>query len=239
MADVVFPPRCGGCERLGTLFCATCWEDVRPLTPPYCPQCGQPTTAPQRCARCQRTSFEALNGARAAALHVGPMRQAIHRFKYRGETRLARPLAAYMATRTGHRRLRSQVLIPVPLHLTRLARRGYNQSALLAQNLSRSLAIPVVEDAVIRQQATRPQVTLRAADRWRNMANAFRCVHPEAVRGARVLVIDDVMTTGSTLDACAVALKEAGAKEVWGYTLARAVFASAQASPPDHPMFAT
>lgn len=235
LADMLYPPRCRGCGRWGEWLCWVCWQDIRPVIPPFCPVCGQPMTEKELCPRCRKEGFQALEGARAAALYAPPLRQAIVHFKYRGEARLAHPLGEYMLRPLRHRPLRSEVIVPVPLHPDRLAQRGYNQAELLAAHLARGLGLPLGAEVLVRVRATAPQVTLGAGERVTNMARAFRCVQPEHVQGRCVLVVDDVMTTGSTLDACAVALKEAGAREVWGYTLARAVFSSQQAPPPDHP----
>jgi ComF family protein len=113
------------------------------------------------------------------------------------------------------------VIVPVPLHPARLRRRGYNQAALLARELGRRVGLPVEERALQRVRATRSQMRLSAADRRRNVQGAFRCADGR-VRGRRVLLLDDVCTTGATLEACADALRAGGAESVWALTLARA-----------------
>ncbi len=113
------------------------------------------------------------------------------------------------------------VIIPIPLHPKRLRDRGYNQSALLARELGRQLQLPVAEDLLVRTRATAPQVGLDALQRQENVRNAFRCVGPIA-ETKRVLLVDDVCTTGATLAAAAVALRDGGAQTIWAYTLARA-----------------
>ncbi len=222
--DVLFPPRCAGCGQVGTILCDTCMARFEPIVAPYCVRCGQPIQTGTLCAMCQRGRFRYLDIARSAARFQPPLQQIIHDFKYRGNTRLAEPLADYMSRRLRVEALRVDAIIPVPLHERRLRERGYNQAALLAHHLGRATAIPVREDILVRVRHTRPQVQLGFRERIENMEDAFAVVDPGQVRGQSFLLIDDVMTSGSTLEACAHALKDAGAKRVLGYTLARAPF---------------
>jgi ComF family protein len=113
------------------------------------------------------------------------------------------------------------MIVPVPLHPSRLRERGYNQAALLARELSAYVAGDVVEDCLIRTKATIPQVGLRAQERRANVRDAFRCVS-DSLSGKRVLLVDDVFTTGATLESAGAALRGAGVFSVWAYTLARA-----------------
>ncbi len=132
---------------------------------------------------------------------------------------LVAPLAGLMRDYLAAHPLPAGVLIPVPLHPDRLRERGFNQSALLAQALA-TADLPVIDDCLARLRPTQVQMTLGHEERKRNVAGAFGC-QDERVKGRRVLLIDDVCTTGSTLDACAIALKESGAASVWALTLAR------------------
>ncbi len=219
--DVLFPPRCAGCGAIGTLLCDTCRARFRPITAPYCWRCGQPLPEGTLCGPCARGRFVHLDMARAAAVYVPPLRSIVHTFKYRGNTRLAEPLAQYMARRVRREALDVDFIVPVPLHRDRQRQRGYNQAELLARGLGAAFDIPVETSVLARVRATPPQVTLGLRERMENVKGAFRCVEPARVAGKRVLLVDDVMTTGSTLEACAAALKEAGTAQVWGYTLAR------------------
>ncbi len=219
--DILFPPRCAGCGAFGTILCNTCQARFQPITAPYCRQCGQPLPDGTQCGACARGRFSHLDLARAAALYLPPLQSVIYAFKYRGNTRLATPLADYMARRVRPEALKVDIIVPVPLHPQRQKQRGYNQAELLAQRLGTALHIAVETNALARVHATPPQVILGLRERLENVKGAFRCFAPTRVAGKKVLLVDDVMTTGSTLEACATALKEAKAAQVWGYTLAR------------------
>ncbi|MCX7680368.1 MAG: ComF family protein [Anaerolineae bacterium] len=151
----------------------------------------------------------------------GVVREAIHHLKYRGCAELAEPLGRVMADYLKEHLMPADVVVPVPLHITRLRERGYNQAALLAHAMARYSSLAVEERALIRERATASQVGLSAEERRLNVKGAFRCIGT-GVGGKRVLLIDDVCTTGATLEACAVALYEAGARSVQALTLARA-----------------
>jgi len=151
------------------------------------------------------------------------MRQAIHELKYRNLRALAQPLARLLRDYLADSPLPADALVPVPLHSKRLKERGYNQSRRLAQELGKLMNVPVVDDCLFRRRHTSPQTrTSSAEERKRNIADAFAC-HNDNLRHKQVLLIDDVATSGATLDACAVALKAAGASSVWGLVLAREI----------------
>lgn len=164
-----------------------------------------------------------LDEQRACAYHGGALRQAIHEFKYQDLQSLAVPLGRLMADHWPilAPQLDFDSIVPVPLHPRRQRQRGYNQSALLAQELGSCLQKPVVEDVLVRIRATMPQVGLNPLERQNNVRGAFRCTSG-ALSGMQVLVVDDVSTTGSTLESACLALREAGVTSVQAYTLARA-----------------
>jgi ComF family protein len=162
----------------------------------------------------------ALDGIVSVAVFQAPLREAIHKFKYGGVRQLAAPLAACMSETWRTASLPAGLLAPVPLHAARQAARGYNQSALLAAALSATASIPCEPALLLRQRATQPQVHLGRAERQANVQGAFACTRD--VSGLCVALVDDVCTTGSTLEACAEALRARGAATVWGFTLARA-----------------
>lgn len=151
------------------------------------------------------------------------MRRAIHHLKYGHFKALAAPLGELLAQHMESQPVPADVLVPVPLHSRRLRERGYNQSALLAAELGKRNGLPVVTDSLVRLRHTKAQVkTADAEERQRNLAGAFGCQNGK-LTGKRVVVIDDVCTTGATLNSCAASLRAAGAASVWGLALAREV----------------
>lgn len=216
--DLLFPPRCIGCGRLGERLCAACLASVERIRPPVCPRCGRPTRVAKLCSVCRMYPL-AVDGIRSVAYFEGPLREAVHAFKYQGARTLVQPLAGLMVAYQQVHRLPAEVLVPVPLHPQRETERGYNQATLLARAMGEALALPVVTNVLTRVRATPPQVGLNAAERRANVRAAFTAT--AAAAGRQVLLIDDVCTTGATLDACAVALKARGATSVWGLTVAR------------------
>lgn len=159
---------------------------------------------------------------RSVGPHLAPLREAIHAFKYEGVRVLAGPLGQLLACTWQQGNVPVDVVLPVPLHRARLRQRGYNQSLLLARVLGAETGLPLREDGLTRQRNTRAQVGLSPEQRRANVQDAFVCTAPN-LHGQRVLLVDDVLTTGATLEACATALLQAGVREVWALTLTRAV----------------
>ena len=149
------------------------------------------------------------------------MRSAIHQLKYRNLRAIAGTLAGFLSDCYLSGPVTADVLVPVPLHSGRLKERGYNQSELLARELSRRIDLPLIGNCLVRTRPAYPQArTTNAKQRWDNVVDAFSCPY-RVLTGKRVLLIDDVTTSGATLDACAAAVKAAGAASVWGLVLAR------------------
>jgi len=174
---------------------------------------------PGLCPACQSTP-SSLDSVRSVAYFESPLREAIHSFKYKNNQNLAGPLGQLLVEYMTRHPLPADVIVPVPLHASRLRERGYNQSALLARELSRPAGLPVVEDVLHRVRKTVAQVGLDAQGRRDNVRDAFQCAD-QRLSGLRILLIDDVHTTGATLNACAVALRQAGTGPVCALTLAR------------------
>lgn len=228
--DLLFPPRCVACHSLGTWLCTECMKSIEVIQPPLCRRCGLPLEAsrpggplPLRCNRCRQLPQE-WEGLLAYAFHAGALKEAIHQFKYEDLRCLAPLLAGLMAE--GWKILapdgwQAEAIVPIPLHPSRQRQRGYNQAALLARELGIHLHCSVAENVLIRVRATPPQVGLGAEARRANVSGAFRCLDG-CLRGKNVLLVDDVCTTGSTLESACLALKKAGAASVLAYTLARA-----------------
>ena len=217
--NLFFPPHCVGCSRAGAWLCTSCLTKIEYVQPPLCPACGRALRRESLCPSCRSEPLP-IDGIRAAAYFEGPLRKAIHAFKYKGLRVLAAQLGQILTTCWSDHPLPADVIVPVPLHPSRARRRGYNQSALLARELARRTGHPMVEDCLCRTKDTRPQVGLNTGERRDNVVGAFRCVD-DRLSGLKVLLIDDVCTTGATLAACAIALRHAGAMEVWALTLAR------------------
>jgi ComF family protein len=220
LLDLLFPPRCVGCRETGVLLCARCRDGFELVEPPFCPRCGRPMTSGRLCPLCQRHPLQ-IDGIRSVAYFDGTLREAIHGFKYHNLQDLAIPLGRLMGDYWEKNSLPAEVIVPVPLHPGRLRERGYNQAALLARELGKSIGLPVWENDLVRVRATRPQVKLNAQERRENVNDAFRCSNA-GLKDKRVLLIDDVCTTGATLEACGIALRQVGARSVWAFTLARA-----------------
>jgi ComF family protein len=228
--DFLFPPLCHICRSFisdaGELhICSSCREQLSYLASPQCPRCGIPFSGvgdDHSCGACQ-THPPHFDHARAHLLYEGAGRDLIHSFKYTYKTHLRRPLGLLLLEGL-EGFLRSQyadLLIPVPLHRSRLRSRGFNQAQLLCTVVSERLSIPILPDGLIRTRPTQPQVELSAAERRNNVKGAFAVRHPAQVAGKSILLLDDVMTTGSTVNECAGELKKSGATLVTVITVAR------------------
>ena len=221
-ADLLFPEWCVGCGKEGGVLCSSCRQSLLRVMPPICPLCGKPQPNSRLCPSCIGWQA-AIDGIRAPFQFDGVTRQAIHQLKYRNLRALVVPLTALLCDYLITIPMPGEVLVPVPLHPKRLRERGYNQSHLLAQELGKLIHLPVVEDCLIRQRHTPPQARTSSVDERRsNIVSAFICCD-RRLQDKQVLLIDDVTTSGATLNACATALKTAGASSVWGLALATEV----------------
>lgn len=221
LADWLLPPCCGSCRAHGAWLCDRCWAGVRPLEEPLCRRCGRELAFRGDSCAC-RLRLHALSRARSAAAYEGPLERAIHRFKYDGWRALAPTLAALIAERLAGEIPPGALMVAVPLHPRRQRRRGYNQSELIAAELRRRLrlAAPGAPGRVVRVRDTPPQVGLDRLRRRANVAGAFAW-RGGALDGRPVVVVDDVTTTGATLEACAAAIRAGGGGPVLGLTVAR------------------
>ena len=220
--DWLFPPNCGGCASPGSRWCADCSHNTIEITSPICPVCGNPNLTENVCQRCcsSRPFYTSL---RAYAVFGGSIREAIHRLKYQRDIGLGEALARPMITTLSKLNWSLDIITSVPLGLVRFKERGYNQATLLARPIALCLRVPFNTHALSRTRETKTQVGLTINERQENMAGAFQAMS-ELVQGKKVLVVDDVATSGATLNACAKALLEGGADKVYGFSLARAVF---------------
>jgi predicted amidophosphoribosyltransferase len=234
------------------VVCDACWAEVHPLTAPFCLRCGDALASWRAarvedgcCRRCRRSPASAVDRRRAAGIYDGRLRDIIHAWKYDQRRSLAQPLSQLVVAVARDLCESSDGVVPVPLHPARARQRGFNQ----AEDLARQLGLPVLR-ALCRVRHTPPQVSLPAAKRRRNVRGAFslapapldamvrdvrhgarRLLRPRSridvtralVAGRHLLLVDDVCTTGATLEACALVLKEAGAASISAVTAARAV----------------
>jgi len=229
--SLVFPEDCRVCgsalRNVSRIpVCQVCLAAPEPVAAEsFCVECRTPFVNPfpldeqGRCALC-RLGLRGFDSAYNCGVYEGTLRKLIHLFKYSGIRTLARPLGEFLATSLP-RDERFDIVVPMPLHWWRRWRRGFNQSGLPAEEIARRSGIPV-RSAVRRARATRPQTGLSDSKRRANVAGAFSVRRGVSLQGLRVLLVDDVMTTGATAAACARALKRAGAARVALLTVARA-----------------
>lgn len=213
LLDLVLPPACGGCGQAGSVWCARCNANLRP--------------ASRRDERFLRADpgivvGETLDLAVAALAYEGNVRRALARLKYGAMPRLAGPLADAAASTLSQLLvdLAGAVLVPVPVHADRLRDRGYNQADLLARELGRRTRLPVLE-LLERRRPTEKQHRLNRAARLRNLVGAFAVSGGRPAPPGEVILVDDILTTSATLEACAAVLREAGVGRVAGFAIAR------------------
>ena len=226
---VLLAPACAACERsleepTAGPVCPACWARIVSFIPPLCRHCGDPlpswrviSVEASSCARCRR-SPSAISRTRAVGAYDGTLRAIVHALKYGSRRSLAAPLALLMRRECAYALDGADVLVPVPLHPRRQRTRGFNQARELAEGLGLPV-MPVLE----RTRYTPSQTDLPAARRHANVRDAFRLRRRAEVRGLRAVLVDDVCTTGATLEACARVLRDAGAADVSAVTAARVV----------------
>jgi len=224
---VVLAPDCAACHAMldqptAGPVCRACWDAIVAFTPPLCQRCGDPlpswrviSVAASTCPRCRRRTSQ-LSSVRAIGRYDGSLRAVIHALKYGKRRSVAAPLAVRMRAHAGRVLDDADVVVPVPLHPSRRRLRGFNQ----AEELARHLGLPC-RLVLRRRRATPSQTDLPAAQRHRNVRGAFALARRADVRGLAVALVDDVCTTGATLEACARMLREAGAADVVAITAAR------------------
>ena len=229
------PPQCPCCERFSEEgkqgFCSNCLSQIRWIEPPFCSICGIPFISREvethPCGACV-THRKYFTIARALGAFEGALQEAIHRWKYEGKTYLTPFFADWMAEGLNrHWEPGSlDLLIPVPLHTRRLRERGFNQSLLLVRELSRQTGIPYRKSILQKKKSTIPQVNLSGVEREKELRGTFHVIGKEELSGLSVLLIDDVYTTGATVNECSKVLLRGGAKKVDVLTLAHVLRSS-------------
>jgi ComF family protein len=232
LSDLVFPPRCMACGVLlagpgGESFCSPCYSLIRFVAAPLCPCCGIPLTgagADHLCGDCL-VSRPPYTIARAVARYEAVLLDVIHIFKYKGKITTGEVLGKIMADHAypDFSIADYSLIIPVPLHPKRLRERGFNQAVILAREISNRFSIPLDFLTLRRHVFTEPQVNLGKDRRTANVRGAFVVKDGKKIQGQKIILVDDVYTTGSTVKECAGALMKHGAQEVAVLTLARAV----------------
>jgi ComF family protein len=229
--DTLFPPRCPACAESVTsqgALCADCWRDMHFITTPMCHRCGLPFEygmgAEMLCGRCMETP-PAFTRAVSVFRYDDKSRPQVLAFKFHDRTQLAPFFGAWLARAGAEFTTLADVIVPVPLHYRRLLSRRYNQAALLAHVLANLTGLPLLPHTLQRKKSTAAQSGLSHKGREDNVRGAFHVPKKlrRPVKGKAVLLVDDVMTTGATMNACARALRDAGAKDVYALTLARTV----------------
>lgn len=218
--DLIFPSRCAGCDQLAKVWCERCHASLQFITKPFCHTCGKPGSKPSnRCTFC--TDYPSNFKVRAFAKYQGPLLRAILQLKYRPNCELAQTMSLWLSDVLSHTKWRVDLIVPIPLGRKRFRSRGYNQASLIAEGLGELQGLEICEHALTRIRETESQVGLDPVARRMNVQDAFRSKE-EIIYGKKILLVDDLVTTGATLSACAKSLFDAGAEKVYGIAVARA-----------------
>lgn len=236
--DILFPKFCVNCKTEGSYLCPDCFSLIEILDRQYCPFCQIPIVVSdgKTCSRCARTHN--LNGLYCVTSYKNLIiKKLIHSFKYKPFVKDISEILAFLIINhlslIAQERLAPQlsmrtlfldsILIPVPLSKKKLKFRGFNPAEEIAKHLSKYLKIPLLNNVLIKTKETLPQMELKKEERMKNIKGAFSCSRFgfEQIKNREILLVDDVFTTGSTMEECAAVLKKAGAKKVWGVVVAR------------------
>lgn len=224
--NILFPESCPICKKPASdhkiaPICNDCWQSIKQYNGPKCRKCGKPlnSDATAICGECLQDG-PAFKSAGSFGLYDGALRKAINLLKYHNVKRLAKPLSDIMLRITMPR---VDAVLPVPLYEKRLRQREYNQSALVAKHVVENLGLALILDSLVKIRDTKPQVGLSSQERRKNIRNAFRIQKRELIEGKKILLIDDVSTTGATVRECSKVLKKAGAVNIHVRTLAHGI----------------
>ncbi len=226
--NLLFPKKCVGCRRIGGYFCSSCIRNIKQADL-VCPKCEKLSVGGQTHPVCRRKF--GLDGLWSLGIYNNPLKEAIKQIKYRGVRELSESLVdvlveywanfqPFVLDRIKKDRGVGWIVVPIPLHWFRENSRGFNQSSLIGESFAKKLGLKYME-ALKRARFTKSQVKLKGKERHLNIKDAFTLNTQYLIRNTNILLIDDVWTTGSTMRECGYVLKKAGAKQVWGITLAR------------------
>jgi len=233
--DFIYPPRCLVCRKLiqeNEGLCVDCLEKIQLIEKPYCHKCGKPlefeatfedVQAPV-CLDCRNKKLF-FNFARSIGRYDGVLKECVHFLKYRSKKVLLKPISCLISKNLENTFLWEEFsfITPVPLHKKRYREREFNQAELIADLIGKQFRISVLPQALERTVYTSPQIKLNKEERLRNVKGVFKAGEHPWIRNSRILLVDDVYTTGSTLNECARVLKKAGAQEVYAFTLAHGI----------------
>jgi len=238
LCNFVFPLDCKICkkpirESKGYSICENCFKTIELIEHPYCIKCGKPLLPTDffkqygeiLCLDCKRKKYS-FEFSRSIGIYNKVLKKCIHLFKYYGEKKLAKPLGKLMVDyllKNAEFKKKVDLIIPVPLHKNDLIKRGFNQSVLLGKVIGDYFSIPVRERILIKKKLTPFQVNLPKKERGKNILRAFSVERPEEIKGKNILILDDVFTTGSTVEECAKELMKARTNNIFVITLARTV----------------
>lgn len=221
--NILYPAKCPSCGNSPDVFsyspiCSSCWSGIKKYTGPSCSVCALPLSSEygRVCGQCLKKP-PPFSRVITYGLYEGIMREAISQLKFCGLRRLSSPLASLL---TGFDLPAVDGVVPVPLTIKRLRERGFNQSLLIARIISKKIGVPLLMDILVKKKETPPQIGLSAKERLLNLKNAFEV--KGNIKSLRLLLVDDVMTTGATLTECSKQLMKSGAEEIIVLTLARA-----------------
>jgi len=238
LLNFVFPLNCKICkkpirESKGYSICENCFKTIELIEQPYCIKCGKPLVPTDvfkqnreiLCLDCKKKKYS-FKFSRSTGVYDKVLKKCIHLFKYYGEKKLAKPLGKLMVDyllKNNDFENEFELIIPVPLHKNDLKKRGFNQSVLLSKVIGDYFSIPVGESVLIKKKLTPFQVNLSKKEREKNILRSFSVEKPEEIKGKNILILDDVFTTGATVEECAKELMKARAKNIFVLTLARTV----------------
>ena len=218
--DLVYPKECVGCNKEGVWLCRRCRSKIIKIKTPYCPKCKRITKNGQFCSNCRKNI--SLTGIIISAYYREPLKETIHHYKYQGIRDLKNQLSDFIIDRLKNNLPRGEkILVPIPLYKRKELERGFNQSREIAKKISSYFNIPLTENLLVRKKQTLPQINLRLKERSENIKDAFGLLPGREIKGKTILLVDDVTTSGATLNEAAKVLRQAEAKEIWGVVIAQ------------------